>query len=51
MAVRWIKLVQRYATNNLLFGQDFSAAMIKMGNISPLTGIDGEIRQPFWKVT
>ncbi|XP_008790008.2 peroxidase P7-like [Phoenix dactylifera] len=37
-------LVQRYSTNNALFFNDFAAAMVKMGNISPLTGFNGEIR-------
>ena len=37
-------LVRRYSTNPALFAADFVAAMIKMGNISPLTGTAGQIR-------
>jgi len=37
-------LVQQYRTNPALFFSDFAAAMIKMGNISPLTGSAGQIR-------
>ncbi|KAG1330215.1 putative Peroxidase 4 [Cocos nucifera] len=37
-------LVRQYSTNPALFARDFVAAMIKMGNISPLTGGSGEIR-------
>ncbi|KAL1812580.1 hypothetical protein DCAR_0624822 [Daucus carota subsp. sativus] len=36
--------VRSYSTNNAAFRSDFAAAMIKMGNISPLTGTNGEIR-------
>lgn len=38
-------LVRLYSTNNAVFYNDFAAAMVKMGNISPLTGFNGEIRQ------
>lgn len=38
-------LVQQYSTNPSLFASDFVAAMIKMGNISPLTGTAGQIRR------
>ncbi|KAF9621882.1 hypothetical protein IFM89_028470 [Coptis chinensis] len=38
-------LVQTYSTNNALFSSDFAAAMIRMGNINPLTGANGEIRR------
>ncbi|XAR50803.1 Peroxidase [Bertholletia excelsa] len=38
-------LVRTYSTNNALFARDFAAAMVKMGNISPLTGTSGEIRK------
>ncbi|WOK97175.1 peroxidase P7-like [Canna indica] len=37
-------LVRLYATNGGAFDMDFAAAMVKMGNISPLTGAAGEIR-------
>lgn len=37
-------LVRQYSTNAALFARDFAAAMVKMGNISPLTGTSGEIR-------
>ncbi|KAJ0988449.1 hypothetical protein J5N97_006805 [Dioscorea zingiberensis] len=38
-------LVQSYSSNSNLFMNDFVSSMIKMGNISPLTGSDGEIRK------
>ncbi|TVU33220.1 hypothetical protein EJB05_25010, partial [Eragrostis curvula] len=37
-------LVQQYSANPALFASDFVTAMIKMGNISPLTGSAGQIR-------
>lgn len=37
-------IVQRYARDGGAFAGDFVNAMIKMGNISPLTGANGEIR-------
>ncbi|KAL6634386.1 hypothetical protein ACP70R_027057 [Stipagrostis hirtigluma subsp. patula] len=37
-------LIRTYASDGDQFGSDFAAAMVKMGNISPLTGTDGEIR-------
>ena len=37
-------LVRQYSTNAAAFASDFAAAMVKMGNISPLTGTSGEIR-------
>lgn len=39
------ELVKQYAQNNELFFQQFAKSMIKMGNISPLTGSRGEIRK------
>lgn len=38
----WVRL---YARSNHALSQDFIVAMIKMGNISPLTGFNGEIRR------
>ncbi|KAL9229543.1 hypothetical protein vseg_004999 [Gypsophila vaccaria] len=40
-----MQLVKQYAENNDLFFQHFAKSMIKMGNISPLTGNQGEIRK------
>lgn len=37
-------LVRQYSLNGVLFAKDFVTAMIKMGNINPLTGTDGQIR-------
>ncbi|XWS44518.1 hypothetical protein CRYUN_Cryun15aG0051900 [Craigia yunnanensis] len=38
-------LVRSYSTNPAAFSSDFAAAMVRMGNISPLTGTSGEIRR------
>ncbi|KAE9615109.1 hypothetical protein Lal_00048081 [Lupinus albus] len=38
------KLVQLYRKNSYAFAADFGPSMIKMGNIKPLTGNNGEIR-------
>ena len=38
------ELVQQYSSNPALFAADFVTAMIKMGNISPLSGSNGVIR-------
>ena len=38
-------LVTKYSQNLELFEKDFAAAMVKMGNIMPLTGSQGEIRK------
>ncbi|KAL3653414.1 hypothetical protein CASFOL_003095 [Castilleja foliolosa] len=37
--------VDEYSNNPNTFSTDFAAAMIKMSEIKPLTGQDGEIRQ------
>ncbi|RDX91627.1 Peroxidase 52 [Mucuna pruriens] len=38
-------LVRSYSANSAAFFRDFAAAMVKLGNISPLTGTSGEIRR------
>ncbi|PIN04703.1 Peroxidase [Handroanthus impetiginosus] len=38
-------LIELYSKNPKAFSNDFVAAMIKMGDISPLTGSNGEIRK------
>ncbi|XP_059626927.1 peroxidase 4-like [Cornus florida] len=43
-------LVETYSKNPNTFFSDFSAAMIKMGDISPLTGSNGQIRKNCGKV-
>ncbi|PSS36515.1 Peroxidase [Actinidia chinensis var. chinensis] len=40
-----LELVKTYAANNELFFGQFAKSMIKMGNISPLTVLRGEIRK------
>jgi peroxidase len=40
-----LELVKKYAENCGLFFQQFAKSMVKMGNISPLTGSKGEIRK------
>ncbi|KAL6011417.1 hypothetical protein ACLOJK_001865 [Asimina triloba] len=40
-----MELVKLYAENNELFLKQFATSMIKMGNITPLTGKRGEIRK------
>ncbi|CAN6456273.1 unnamed protein product [Victoria cruziana] len=37
--------VRAYRFNPRLFAADFASAMVKMGNLSPLTGTNGQIRQ------
>ncbi|MED6121156.1 hypothetical protein PIB30_027501 [Stylosanthes scabra] len=39
-----VKLVELYSINPFAFARDFKNSMIKMGNLSPLTGNNGEIR-------
>ncbi|KAI3667826.1 hypothetical protein L6452_42896 [Arctium lappa] len=43
-------LVEQYSKNAGSFNADFAAAMIKMGDIRPLTGSNGEIRKNCRKV-
>jgi peroxidase len=38
-------IVRRFSGNQKDFFANFAASMIKMGNISPLTGRDGEVRK------
>ncbi|KAI3934784.1 hypothetical protein MKW92_015462 [Papaver armeniacum] len=42
---RTMELVQSYAEDANLFFDDFARSMVKMGNISPLTGYNGEVRK------
>ncbi|KAE8694200.1 Peroxidase 15 [Hibiscus syriacus] len=44
------ELVKKYAYNQQLFFEQFAESMIKVGNISPLTGYKGEIRKNCRKV-
>lgn len=43
-------LVRKYASNPSAFFKDFARAMVKMGNIKPLTGSQGEVRKNCRKV-
>ncbi|KAL2320867.1 hypothetical protein Fmac_029836 [Flemingia macrophylla] len=45
-----IAIVNNFATNQTAFFQAFAQSMINMGNISPLTGTQGEIRSDCKKV-
>ncbi|XP_028051315.1 peroxidase 72-like [Camellia sinensis] len=45
-----MELVKKYAENYELFFEQFAKSMIKMGNISPLTGPRGEIRKHCRKI-
>ncbi|GAB2224406.1 hypothetical protein Droror1_Dr00005165 [Drosera rotundifolia] len=45
-----MELVKQYAENNELFFEQFTKSMIKLGNITPLTGTRGEIRKRCRKV-
>ncbi|XP_047086755.1 peroxidase P7-like [Lolium rigidum] len=43
-------LVRLYGADNEAFRRDFAVAMVRMGSLSPLTGISGEIRANCRKV-
>ncbi|KAG7969817.1 hypothetical protein I3843_07G051200 [Carya illinoinensis] len=45
-----MELVKIYSENDELFFEQFAQSMIKMGNISPLTGSRGEIRKNCRKI-
>ncbi|MCL7046295.1 hypothetical protein MKW94_017270 [Papaver nudicaule] len=45
-----LEIVKSFSRNQTAFFERFSEAIIKMGNISPLTGTQGEIRQHCKKV-
>jgi peroxidase len=38
-------IIRRFSGNQKDFFRNFAASMVKMGNISPLTGRDGDIRK------
>lgn len=40
-----MELVKAYAEDESLFFQQFAMSMIKMGNVSPLIGFNGEVRK------
>lgn len=42
--------VTTYSTSSSTFSADFASAMVKMGNLSPLTGNSGEVRTNCHKV-
>lgn len=39
------ELVKKYAQDESLFFEQFSMSMIKMGNLRPLIGFNGEVRK------
>ncbi|CAM8912241.1 unnamed protein product [Rhodiola kirilowii] len=45
-----LQLVRTYANNMELFFKQFAMSMVKMGNISPLTGSRGQIRKSCRKI-
>lgn len=38
-------IVREYSKNRAKFNSDFAAAMVKMGDINPLTGYSGQVRR------
>jgi len=44
-SIETMEMVKYYAENEGAFFEQFAKSMVKMGNISPLTGTDGEIRR------
>ncbi|KAF3447295.1 hypothetical protein FNV43_RR12478 [Rhamnella rubrinervis] len=40
-----VSLVKSYAEDENLFSEQFARSMVKMGNINPLTGFNGEVRK------
>ncbi|KAM0003418.1 putative peroxidase [Helianthus debilis subsp. tardiflorus] len=38
-------LVKAFAEDDALFFDQFARSMVKMGNINPLTGYNGEVRK------
>ncbi|VYS60023.1 unnamed protein product [Arabidopsis thaliana] len=44
-SIETMEMVKFYAENEGAFFEQFAKSMVKMGNISPLTGTDGEIRR------
>lgn len=40
-----VGLVKSYAEDENLFFEQFTKSMVKMGNINPLTGFNGEVRK------
>ncbi|XP_009785653.1 cationic peroxidase 1-like [Nicotiana tabacum] len=43
-------IVNTYSSNSATFFTDFAMAMVKMGNLSPLTGTNGQIRKNCRKI-
>ncbi|CAL5061047.1 unnamed protein product [Urochloa decumbens] len=43
-------IVSNFASNPAAFSSAFTTAMVKMGNLSPLTGTNGQIRLNCWKI-
>ncbi|OMP03400.1 Plant peroxidase [Corchorus olitorius] len=50
MGADTIEIVDSFSTNQNLFFKNFVISIIRMGNISPLTGTEGEIRMSCRKV-